>query len=428
MTPTNSANGYHSEMSAPPTWRHDPAATIARLIAGEQLPIDHLSGLWLTIAQAVRAAPAGTDPLEALYAAGGDTEDGRSIIRTVLNPKWVPLHPWQPSAPQSESTPARRIALPRIWSHGELMAHRFPPRRWILDGLIPDSSLTLLGGRKKHGKSWLCLQLAQGVALGFHVLDRATTLGTVLYLCLEDGDWRTQERLFRQHAARQIPGLHYSFGPLRPLDDGGISQVEAMLSQLEPALLIIDTLAAAKSRGVDENSASDMAPILNRMRELAQTARCAILVTAHHGKRTGGDAGDDLRGSSALAGAADLNLGLYKTESGGNCYLLKAEGRDIPDTEIPIVFDPVHTFAWHVQQAIAHSNQEARVHADQELLDALTRHGPCDATTVAAAIGRDRARTSSRLVRLAREGAISRSSEKSARGPSRVLYAITTSI
>jgi len=104
--------------------------------------------------------------------------------------------------------------------------------------------------------------------------------------------------------------------------------------------VIIDTLASAKNKYVDENSAGDMADLINKIHELAQKYNCAILIIAHHGKpkvTEDRDAGFDIRGSSAIPGATDFNAGLYKNSDGTTD--LKVEGRDIGELELRIKFD-----------------------------------------------------------------------------------------
>ena len=55
--------------------------------------------------------------------------------------------------------------------------------------------LHILAGAPKTGKSWLALWLCQQVAGGEKVWGYPTQQGTVLYLCLEDGYHRLQDRL-----------------------------------------------------------------------------------------------------------------------------------------------------------------------------------------------------------------------------------------
>jgi RecA-family ATPase/biotin operon repressor len=283
------------------------------------------------------------------------------------------------------------------------MAATFPPVAYVVDGLICADGLTLLGGKRKHGKSWLCLQIAQSTAAGAVCLDRQATQGPVLYLALEDGAPRLQQRLRKQQAPGNLP-ICYEFAA-RPLNAGGMGDLAAMIDEHHPLLVIIDTLAAAKTGKVRENDAGDMADILNALRRLAQAKHVGILVVVHHGKGSSGDVGDDVRGSSAVAAAADITLGLYRTEDGA---LLKAEGRDIEEMEMRVQFDAAQTWSW---QVLGDARQMARQEAEQAIREAL-QNGPLTTKGLADELGKSRQAVQQTLKRLAAEGRVVKSTEE----------------
>ena len=293
----------------------------------------------------------------------------------------------------------------RTWSHDDLLAAEFPEQKWIVQDFVPEASLVLLGGKKKLGKSWLALQLAQAVAYGAPFLQHPTIQGSVMYFCLEDGERRLAGRLKKQNAIRGLP-IHYITGGFKPLDRGGLSELRALIVASNPCLVIIDTLAAAKTGQMDEDAAGDMGDLANALRELAQELKTAIVVVAHHGKRSYGDPGHDLRGSSALAAAADVNLGLYKTENG---HLLKGEGRDIEEFELRISFDAAYTWCW---QLVGDARQSAKEENEAEVLAALETLGEADAATVGKETGKSRVAAYQALRRLAQAGMCDVKTEK----------------
>ena len=209
----------------------------------------------------------------------------------------------------------------------QLLDTEFPPMRFLVEGLIIEAGLIILGGKKKLGKSWFALQLARCVAEGTDFLGLSTSEGAVLYVCLEDGCRRLQARMKKQDFPRGLPvEIRTEF---RCLDDGGLEDLRNLLEQDPKQLVIIDTLAASMSGRSDENSSRDMGPLMNKLRRIAQACDSAILLVHHHGKaESSGNAGDDLRGSSAMGAAADCYLGLYKRSNG---FELEAEGRDIEE-------------------------------------------------------------------------------------------------
>lgn len=302
----------------------------------------------------------------------------------------------------------------RLWQHDDLLNADFPEQKWIVHDLVPEASLILLGGRKKLGKSWLALQMAQAVASGALFLQRPTCQGGALYFCLEDGERRLNRRLLKQNAVKGLP-IHYVTGRFQPLDEGGLSDLRAAIVAHQPVLVIVDTLAAAKTGRTDENAAGDMADLANALRDLAQEHNTSIVVVAHHGKASFGDPGHDLRGSSAVAAAADVSIGLYKTESG---HVLKAEGRDLEDSELRIQFDAAYTWCW---QLVGDARQIAREEAEDEVLQALEALGEADANSIAKELDKHRSNVLRALKRLVLEGQVSARGEKQGRS-TRMLY------
>lgn len=75
-----------------------------------------------------------------------------------------------------------------------LMNSEFSERRFCVETLLPQG-LCMLAGAPKIGKSWMALDLALHVAKGEALWGLKVHPGTVLYLCLEDGNGRIHDRL-----------------------------------------------------------------------------------------------------------------------------------------------------------------------------------------------------------------------------------------
>jgi RecA-family ATPase len=61
-----------------------------------------------------------------------------------------------------------------------------PQRRWIVEDVIPDETLTLLSGEGGIGKTTLALQLAVAVRIDGDWLGMKVTQGPVLFVTSED--------------------------------------------------------------------------------------------------------------------------------------------------------------------------------------------------------------------------------------------------
>jgi hypothetical protein len=268
----------------------------------------------------------------------------------------------------------------KVWTHDDLLRADLPAPSWLVPEVLPDEGLVALAGKKKLGKSWLGLQLTQAAASGGRAFDRQAKQGSVLYFALEDGERRVRDRLIKQRASEGLP-ITYRFA-LTPLDSpGGLRELERLIREIRPRLVVIDTLAAALTRKLDQNKAGDMAEIYNGLRNLAHRNKCCVLIVAHHGKSTRNDPGDDIRGSSAQGGGVDLSLGLYKESA---TSILRGEGRDVADFEWRVEFDASHTWSWHLvgdhRQIVRDENEGKVVTAVLELggsmvpVEAIARH------------------------------------------------------
>jgi len=230
-------------------------------------------------------------------------------------PVLAALHTVNPREPRAAARSRSRTAA-------QMLRADLPAHRWLVDGLLARPGLTVLGGRPKVGKSWLALQLARAVALGAAVLGRTTPQpGAVLYYVLEDGPARLQSRL---HAAGWTGGenVRFLFGDALPsLDLGGLVSLESDLVHRRPALVVIDSFAAAKSSHLAENDGGQVAELMYTLARLCSALDLAMLVVHHHRKDTTGSPLADLRGSGALGGAADSILALYRERSALECRL-----------------------------------------------------------------------------------------------------------
>lgn len=314
---------------------------------------------------------------------------------------------------------------PEYWPHASLMTARFSPQPWLVDGLIMDESLTILGGRQKVGKSWLGLQIAQSVASGEQLFGKDVEQGDVIYLAIEDGARRLQDRLLKQKAKMDLPIVWYTRFP--KLDEGGTKLLTEICAR-RPRLIIIDTLAAMKSGKVDEQSSGPMGDLGNLLRRLAQHYRLSILIVHHHGKSVTLDPCHDLRGSSALGAAADVLLGMYRVrrnsdtgdmdEAGQQAdpeddtpseFWLKGMGRDIEELTLPVMFGAHTDWKWRIADRGTH---DKRRHKGQDtraaIITAIQSFGRgMSQSQIEMMTGINQQTLSSHLASMVREGVLS---------------------
>ena len=195
------------------------------------------------------------------------------------------------------------------------------PRHWLCPGWLPLNRVALLTGPGSAGKSLLALHLAVTVASGQGVsggektkllpimgglrnggnggpaVDPAHT-GPVVMLGWEDeaGEVARRLRLLPSGAtSRRLPSeLHYvdlaGRGPLWAPREGGHrdsgltltragAQLEGLLAEVEPVLIVIDPAAGAY--GGNENDRAAVRSFLAYLNDLGAETGAAVLVVAH---------------------------------------------------------------------------------------------------------------------------------------------------
>ena len=204
----------------------------------------------------------------------------------------------------------------------------------IVDGLIP-TGLTIIAGAPKSCKSWLMLRLALSVSLGEPFLGHDVKKCDVAYYALEDTDARLKSRLLDIGTAPP-PGLIYATSVKDPCNDF-ISDLERCLdSNPGVRLVIVDTLQKIRNSDPPSNANQYACEYeeLARLKEIADHRRIAIVFVHHTRKKHDSkDGNNDVLGSSAITGTADMILILRKNR-GGTAGTLSVSGRDAPDIEL----------------------------------------------------------------------------------------------
>ena len=234
----------------------------------------------------------------------------------------------------------RRCGAARICRASDLHAKTFDPITYVVPGYVAEGC-TILAGRPKLGKSWLCLEMALAVSSGATCLGGVIcTQGSVLLLALEDNERRLQRRLDKLSptaGGRWPDSLHYATEWQRA-DDGGLDDICQWIENTPTAkMIIIDVLALFRPvRETRQAYEADYAAI-SSLQAIASKYRVAIVV-GHHVRKMGadGDQFEKISGSFGLTGAADAALILDRDGQGATLY---GRGRDIEEIETAVAFD-----------------------------------------------------------------------------------------
>lgn len=193
----------------------------------------------------------------------------------------------------------------------------------VVDGMLYRDGLAWLHGRPATCKSFVALDWAGCVATGLPWQDHETTRGPVLYLIAEGtAGLRKRVRAWEDHAGCPMEAVFLPV-PVQLLEAVDIAAFRALVTERGPALVVIDTQARC-SVGADENSAREMGQLVQAADAIRAACHACVLLVHHEGR-----AGENMRGSSALDGAA---TSIFRTAREGNRVTVEnIRQRDVPE-------------------------------------------------------------------------------------------------
>jgi hypothetical protein len=210
-----------------------------------------------------------------------------------------------------EAPDAAMVQTRTIKRTSELLAR---PREivFLVREVIPARALVGLWAASNVGKTFLALDLALHIALGWAWQGRAVQQGVVLYVCAE-GEFGITSRVLawcEHHSVdpamledrivwREVP-LNITAANLRR----DVAH-ELALMDIAPSLIVLDTLAANAPPGFDENSTPQMSGMMQAATAMRNEMQTAVMLVHH----TGHDQSRE-RGNYAFRAACDVSLQL----------------------------------------------------------------------------------------------------------------------
>ena len=215
----------------------------------------------------------------------------------------------------SPQTGGKTSLKSRLTTTAELMARAKDYTDWLIDEILPINELILLAASPRAGKSLMAMNIAQCVASGSNFLDRPVTQGSVIYVQCEDSETKTKQRAIAQGWDESLP-VYW-------LDRFKLSELPELIElakQLEPRLIVLDTLSRIRDDNATESSA-EMGRVLEPLQEFARDHNCCVLPIHHTGKIKADNADtldvfETIRGSSAIRATCRGTLVIAASDSG----------------------------------------------------------------------------------------------------------------
>ena len=195
--------------------------------------------------------------------------------------------------------------------------------KWLVEGVIPEETITVLHAYGGLGKSWFALDLAIEVGRGggSWVNHFPTSGGRVLYI-----DEELHPKLLKQRYKQLLRGkdlepkdVDISFLSLQhfKLDiPESVQAIKGIILEMKPDLIVLDPFVALHS--LNENSTQDMAGLRGIMKDMISDCGVALLIVDHESKpsQTLQTAAQRQRGNSEKDALADVKIALSKDANG----------------------------------------------------------------------------------------------------------------
>ena len=288
------------------------------------------------------------------------------------------------------------------------------PRRYVVDGLLPYPSLSVVYGGPGSLKSMLLADLCLCAALGKRWLEPlpvrnaqgiafSTNTTPTLWVDFDNGRERSHERfeaVGRGHNAPEtLDNIRYVSMPTPWLDASKRDQVvnlAKLVRYVGANLVVIDNLGLVT--GDTEENSGEMAQVMGALRWLCEEADCAVVVVHHQRKSSGGAAGirkgETLRGHSSIEAALDLVLLVERKEGSDSVAVIPTKVRGYLEYA---AFGALFTFEhkpgtkdlararFYAEQSMS-AEQVATLKVGNAIINALIAHGPLSQKDVVAEV------------------------------------------
>lgn len=293
----------------------------------------------------------------------------------------TPPEPSSIEEPQTDSRQSERDRLlANVRSGTWLDAQEFPELEYAIPGVIPEG-FTVLAGAPKVGKSWFILSLCLALSSGGRALSALKVEpSTVLYLALEDGDRRLQDRIRQLLPGEVIPARFHYVTRTKPNEI--VALIRAWLEEHpETRLVVLDTLGKVMPPAKQgETTYQRDYRVGSAIKAIADEHPGLAFVVVHHDRKAEtGDFVDAVSGTNGIAGSADTIV-LLARDRLAETAILNVTGRDVLESEYGLNRTP--TGSWSLTGGNLENAQQAAREAREAVK--LDKHGDRMRDTVRA--------------------------------------------
>ena len=201
---------------------------------------------------------------------------------------------------------------------------------WLVEDLLHRDGVSLLVAAPKVGKSTLARCLSASVASGDEWLGRQVMQGRVAHLALEE----TKATVVGHFEALDAPPDQtlqiLVQTPLRP--GHGVDRLASWMQTTHVSLVVIDPIVRLVQIN-DGNSYSETYGALAPIVDLARQYNVHIM-GVHHSRKSGGEFGAEVLGSTALAASVDVIISVVRREKRRYVSAFGRDGVNVEETRL----------------------------------------------------------------------------------------------
>jgi len=182
-----------------------------------------------------------------------------------------------------------------------------PPAPIIDDGVLLEDTILLVYGEPKSRKTFLALNWALAIAHGKDFAGfRIPNPHKVLVLSAEGGYFPNRDRIHtmaKDFSVDKLKNFNMCFRTkINICNEVDYQKLKSLIDKLKPKVVVLDPLI--RFHNADENSATQMAEVFTRLRELIKLYNLSFILIHHTGK----DESREARGSSVIMSEYDSRI------------------------------------------------------------------------------------------------------------------------
>jgi len=198
---------------------------------------------------------------------------------------------------------------------------------WVVEGLLPEGYLAILGGTSKAGKTCFAHAMAMAVANGEPFLGMPVWYGAVLWCAYEESEG---ERLQIMRQWPEHPKNFYITHEKLHIDNPDeLEAIAYWVYKTDAKLIVIDPLlAATEAEGLNDGRVARR--VLSGLKEICRKQGCAALVLHHINKDvSSGMVRERFAESGQLLATASMDMLMTGTDQpqGGRLLQIACRGR-----------------------------------------------------------------------------------------------------